>query len=71
MTPSNQSYSLRRSGLFFETKLQVKKVWCYTVNHPETLTELLEIGVDGIFTDRPDWAKQFIMDRGSISQTSP
>jgi glycerophosphoryl diester phosphodiesterase len=48
-----------------------KKVWCYTVNHPETLTELLEIGVDGIFTDRPDWAKQFIMDRGSISQTSP
>ncbi|MFT6085926.1 MAG: glycerophosphoryl diester phosphodiesterase [Glaciecola sp.] len=48
-----------------------KKVWCYTVNHPETLAELLEIGVDGIFTDRPDWARQFIMDRGSIPQTSP
>lgn len=39
-----------------------KKVWCYTVNHPETLLELLTMGVDGIFTDRPDWAKGLITD---------
>ena len=36
------------------------KVWCYTVNHEETLLELLAMGVDGIFTDRPDWARQLI-----------
>jgi glycerophosphoryl diester phosphodiesterase len=36
------------------------KVWCYTVNHEETLLELMAMGVDGIFTDRPDWAKQVI-----------
>ncbi|MFT5712946.1 MAG: glycerophosphoryl diester phosphodiesterase [Glaciecola sp.] len=47
-----------------------KKVWCYTVNHQATLIELLDIGVDGIFTDRPDWARQFITDRVSIAQGS-
>jgi glycerophosphoryl diester phosphodiesterase len=36
------------------------KVWCYTVNHEETLLELISMGVDGIFTDRPDWARQII-----------
>lgn len=40
-----------------------KKVWCYTVNHEETLIDLIEMGVDGIFTDRPDWARQFISQR--------
>jgi glycerophosphoryl diester phosphodiesterase len=30
------------------------KVFCYTVNHHKTAKELDEIGVDGIFTDRPD-----------------
>ena len=37
-----------------------KKVWCYTVNHEQTLRELLQMGVDGIFTDRPDWARAFL-----------
>ena len=37
-----------------------KKVWCYTVNHEETLLDLIHMGVDGIFTDRPDWARKFI-----------
>ena len=36
------------------------KVWCYTVNHEETLLDLLEMGVDGIFTDRADWAREVI-----------
>lgn len=40
-----------------------KKVWCYTVNHEETLLDLLDMGVDGIFTDRPDWARQCISQR--------
>jgi glycerophosphoryl diester phosphodiesterase len=43
-----------------------KKVWCYTVNHQETLLELLDIGVDGIFTDRPDWAMQLITQKASV-----
>lgn len=43
-----------------------KKVWCYTVNHQETLVELLDMGVDGIFTDRPDWARQFITQRDCV-----
>jgi glycerophosphoryl diester phosphodiesterase len=47
-----------------------KKVWCYTVNHQATLIDLLDIGVDGIFTDRPDWARQFITDRESIARNS-
>ncbi|MFQ3249312.1 MAG: glycerophosphoryl diester phosphodiesterase [Glaciecola sp.] len=36
------------------------KVWCYTVNHQETLLELQAMGVDGIFTDRPDWARKLL-----------
>jgi len=47
-----------------------KKVWCYTVNHEETLIDLLNIGVDGIFTDRPDWARQFINQRNDTVQTA-
>ncbi|EHM10770.1 glycerophosphoryl diester phosphodiesterase [Thermanaerovibrio velox DSM 12556] len=30
------------------------KVFCYTVNHHETAREIEALGVDGIFTDRPD-----------------
>jgi glycerophosphoryl diester phosphodiesterase len=37
-----------------------KKVWCYTVNHEATLLELQAMGVDGIFTDRPDWARTLL-----------
>jgi glycerophosphoryl diester phosphodiesterase len=37
-----------------------KKVWCYTVNHEATLLELQAMGVDGIFTDRPDWARNLL-----------
>lgn len=39
------------------------KVWCYTVNHEVTLLELIEMGVDGVFTDRPDWARKIIDER--------
>lgn len=39
-----------------------KQVWCYTVNHECTLRELINMGVDGIFTDRPDWAIKLIHD---------
>ncbi len=30
------------------------KVYVYTVNHPEELAWMVELGVDGIFTDYPD-----------------
>ena len=30
----------------------------YTVNDPERMTELARLGVDGIFSDRPDVARR-------------
>jgi len=36
------------------------KVWCYTVNQEHTLRRMLRIGVDGIFTDNPLWARRMI-----------
>jgi glycerophosphoryl diester phosphodiesterase len=31
-----------------------KKMFVYTVNHPDDFAELVEMGVDGVFTDYPD-----------------
>ena len=31
-----------------------KKMFVYTVNHPDDFARLLELGVDGVFTDYPD-----------------
>jgi glycerophosphoryl diester phosphodiesterase len=32
----------------------------YTVNEPERIRELAELGVDGVFTDRPDAARRVL-----------
>lgn len=43
------------------------KVLCYTVNDPTTALELSSIGVDGIFTDRPDLFQDMAQDKGNMA----
>ena len=37
-----------------------KEVWCYTVNTLNDLSAMYRMGVDAIFTDKPEWAKESI-----------
>lgn len=39
------------------------QVHAWTVNEPGEMTRLLEMGVDGIITDRPDLLKEVLIDR--------
>lgn len=35
-----------------------------TVNDPVTMRRMLDLGVDGLITDRPDLAQQVLRERG-------
>jgi glycerophosphoryl diester phosphodiesterase len=41
------------------------QVHVWTVNHPAEMAELLDLGVDGIITDRPDLLKAVMIERGT------
>jgi len=40
------------------------QVHVWTVNEPKEMTRLLDMGVDGLVTDRPDLLKDLLIDRG-------
>ena len=40
------------------------KVTVWTVNDPQQMNTMLDFGVDGIITDRPDVARKVMADRG-------
>jgi len=51
-------------GLIERAKRAGKHVHVWTVDDPDQMRELLDAGVDGIFTDRTDLLKRVLVDRG-------
>lgn len=47
------------------------QVHVWTVNHPGEMIELLDMGVDGLITDRPDLLKEVLVGRGEWSGNQP
>jgi glycerophosphoryl diester phosphodiesterase len=45
------------------------QVHVWTINVPDEMNELLDMGVDGLVTDRPDLLKQVLIDRGEWAGT--
>lgn len=51
-------------GLLRSAHRRGKQVHVWTVDDPPTIERLVDLGVDGIFTDRPDTLKTVLVDRG-------
>jgi glycerophosphoryl diester phosphodiesterase len=45
------------------------EVHVWTVDEPEQMHQLLDLGVDGLMTDRPDVLKNVLRERGGWSST--
>ena len=37
----------------------------WTINDPDDMAELLDLGIDGLITDRPDLLRELLEERGS------
>jgi glycerophosphoryl diester phosphodiesterase len=46
-------------------------VHVWTINHRAEMAELLDLGVDGIITDRPDLLKEVMVERGVWAGPAP
>lgn len=51
-------------GLVRAAHRRGKQVHVWTVDDRVTIERLVDLGVDGIFTDRPDTLKTVLVDRG-------
>jgi glycerophosphoryl diester phosphodiesterase len=59
---------LATQAIVASVKKQDKEIHVWTVNDKVAMSELVDIGVDGIITDRPDLLAQVIEVRGGMSQ---
>lgn len=48
-----------------------REVHVWTIDHPDEMVELLELGVDGLVTDRPDLLRDVLVTRGSWPGAGP
>jgi glycerophosphoryl diester phosphodiesterase len=58
---------LATQAIVASVKKQDKEIHVWTVNDKVTMSELIDLGVDGIITDRPDLLAQVIEVRGEMS----
>lgn len=59
-----RNWSLFGPRMLAELHKLGKKVHIWTINDAETMHHLIELGVDGIITDRPDVLRQVLITRG-------
>jgi glycerophosphoryl diester phosphodiesterase len=62
--PNRGRWTLVTPGLIRRAHASGKHVHVWTVDEPEEMRRLLDLGVDGLFTDRTDLLKDVLIERG-------